>query len=201
MTPRELIGFAGAHFSEPEHVDNLVSAFGLEKLIDRRIAGFSGGERRRVALALAFAGRPELVFLDEPTTGLDTTSQAMFNDYARMFTANGGTFILTSHNLQEIETVCSRIVMIDNGEIVADGPISTIRDAVGGKHIRFRLDGSSRCSDTRFQRDNDYWCGVVSDVEPTLRQLLTDNPSVSHLTVENLPLDQAIALHRSTNML
>ncbi len=200
MTPRELLGFAGAHFSDPEHVGSLVTAFGLEKLVDRRTGGFSGGERRRVALALAFAGRPELVFLDEPTTGLDTGSQAMFNRYASMFIANGGTLILTSHNLHEVfEYVCDRIVMIDDGEIVADGPISAIRDAVGARQIRFRLDDSSQCPDERFQRDNGYWCGVISDVEPTLRRILHDNQSASNLTVENLPLDEAIALHRAAD--
>ncbi len=198
VTPRELISFASAHFSQPDHVDNLISAFGLEKLIDRRTSGFSGGERRRIALALAFAGRPELVFLDEPTTGLDTGSQAMFNDYVRMFTANGGTLILTSHNLHEVETVCERIVMIDGGRIVADGPISEIRDAVGGKRIRFHLNGANGFSDERFKAADGYWSGIVNDVEPTLCRLLNDNPSITQLTVENLPLDEAITLHNAT---
>jgi ABC-2 type transport system ATP-binding protein len=69
----------------------------LEKLIDRRVAGFSGGELRRVALALAFVGEPKLVFLDEPTSGLDTASQERFREMAQDYVAQGGTLILTSH--------------------------------------------------------------------------------------------------------
>ena len=73
----------------------MVEAFGLEQLIDRRIGGFSGGERRRIALALAFVGRPELVFLDESSSGLDTGGQADFNRFALAYVAAGGSLILT----------------------------------------------------------------------------------------------------------
>ena len=121
-------------------MDQLIETFGLTKLADRRIQGFSGGERRRVALALCFAGNPELVILDEPTTGLDAQGQKDFSIMANQFVADGGSLMLTSHYWLEIETIANHIVMIDNGITVMDGTIADIKSAFALNHISFSSD-------------------------------------------------------------
>lgn len=199
MSPRELIAFTHAHFGRSTPVDELVEAFGLERLIDRRIAGFSGGERRRVALALAFAGKPELVFLDEPTNGLDITAQAAFNRFCRRFADNGGTLLLTSHNLAEIEFICERVMLIDEGRIALDGPIQAIRSAVGAKSIRFASDKPGELTRQTCESANGFWRVTTREPDALIRKLLTDTPDLSGLTIENLPLDEAIALARTQN--
>lgn len=78
LTPREILTYAAQRYGVPPAIDGLTADFGLGDLIDRRVAGFSGGQMRRVALALAFVGQPRLVFLDEPTSGLDSTAQDAF---------------------------------------------------------------------------------------------------------------------------
>ena len=121
LTPRELLHYARARRGDRAGFDDIITAFELASLLDRRLAGSSGGEVRRMALALAFLGRPGLVFLDEPTAGLDIAAQGAFALTARAFVEKGGALILTSHYWNEIETVCDRITMIDKGRKVLAG--------------------------------------------------------------------------------
>ena len=127
ITPRELIAYAAARHGMRPDTDRLIAAFGLQRLIDRRMAGFSGGEVRRVALALAFCGAPKLAVLDEPTTGLDSASQEAFQSLTRDYVASGGAVLLTSHHWDEIEAVCDRLTMIDRGQRVLDGTLAEMR--------------------------------------------------------------------------
>ncbi len=199
VTPRELIAFTAAHFPGHRSTEHLVEAFGLEQLIDRRISGFSGGERRRIALALALVGRPELVFLDEPSAGLDTGAQADFNRFALSYVAAGGSLILTSHNLPEIEQICQRIVMIDRGKLVLEGSIAEIRAVVRAKKIYFRCAAPSRFVSENFSLENGYWHMLSGDPDKTLRRVFAENPALGGLTVENMPLDEAIEFRRLAN--
>ena len=123
LTAGEILNLVRQHYQRAQPSDELIEIFGLGTLANRYTGGFSGGERRRLALALAFAGEARIVFLDEPTTGLDSAARNHFWSHARAFTESGGTLVLTTHHLSEIETVASRICLIDEGRIRLEGSV------------------------------------------------------------------------------
>ena len=120
LTVRGLIRFVGRHFTDAEATDALLSAFRIEHLADKRIGGLSGGQQRLLSVALAFVGRPRLVLLDEPSTGLDITARSLLWEVIRERSQNGITILLTSHYLDEVQELSDRVVMIRQGRIVAD---------------------------------------------------------------------------------
>lgn len=197
LTPRELLEFATAHFPKPHTLDYLVETFRLASLASRRIAGFSGGERRRVALAMCFAGRPELVILDEPSAGLDTEGQKHFQDIANRYVADGGALILTSHYWAEIENIANHIVMIDKGKTVMDGTISRIKSAFGLSTISFRTCEPNRFVSDNFSLQNGVWSLNTGDADDMVRRLVNSGQDFSDLTITPNSLEQAIANHNA----
>jgi ABC-2 type transport system ATP-binding protein len=124
----EVIDFVSAHYPDPMPRAELLDRFGLADLARRQTGGLSGGQKRRLAVALAFVGRPQLVFLDEPTTGLDVTARRELWEAIRQFHAEGGTVLLTSHYLEEIEELAQRVVVLGRGRVLADDTVGAIRD-------------------------------------------------------------------------
>ncbi len=126
---REILEFGRAHFAGPPPLRNLLDRFGLADVAARQVGGLSGGQRRRLAVALAFAGAPRLVILDEPTAGLDVESRLDVWEAIRVYAAAGGTTVLTTHSLEEAAALAERVVVLADGAIVADGsPGATVRD-------------------------------------------------------------------------
>lgn len=194
LSPREILTYAAARRAGGAALDDVVAAFGLERLIDRRMAGFSGGEVRRVALALAFQGQPRLVFLDEPTAGLDASAQEVFRAIARDYVAQGGALILTSHHWDEIEAVCNRIVMIDQGRQVLDGSLAEMRARMQGRQIGFTLpEGQIAPGWLQAQRQGMRWVVESDDSDACLRRMMAEGVAFSALTVEPLALKDIIA--------
>ena len=120
---REVVEFVGAHYPHPIPTAELLDTFGLTALAGRQTGGMSGGEKRRLAVALAVVGRPDLVLLDEPTTGLDVDARRILWDTLRAFHAAGTTVVVTSHYLEEIEALAERVVVVDHGRVLADAPL------------------------------------------------------------------------------
>lgn len=194
LTPREVLAYASARRAERVPFDDVVAAFGLAPLIDRRMAGFSGGEVRRVALALAFLGRPGLVFLDEPTAGLDAEAQQAFRAIARDYVVEGGALVLTSHHWDEIEAVCDRITMIDKGRKVMDGTLADIRARMQARRISFALPEGQRPPDwLQAVRHGDHWHIESDDSDACLRRMVEEGIGFSGLTIEPLALQDIIA--------
>ncbi|MEV4186614.1 ABC transporter ATP-binding protein [Streptosporangium canum] len=133
----EIVDFVSAHFPERYGAAELLARFGLADLVRRQVGGLSGGQRRRLAVALAFAGRPRLVFLDEPTTGLDVEARRTLWEGIRSFHADGGAVVLTSHYLEEIEALAQRVVVIGRGRVLADDTVRAVRDVVGVRRVSF----------------------------------------------------------------
>ena len=131
----EVVDFVRAHFPDPLGRDELLARFGLSDLVKRQTGGLSGGQKRRVAVALAFAGRPRLVFLDEPTTGLDVEARHALWQAVREFHAEGGTVVLTSHYLEEIEELAERVVVIGGGRVLADDTVAAVRGLVAIRRV------------------------------------------------------------------
>jgi ABC-2 type transport system ATP-binding protein len=123
----ELVDLVRAHFPEPEQKSALLERFGLGGQARRQAGALSGGERRRVALALAFAGRPRILFLDEPTAGLDLEARQALWAELRAHVDRGGATLLTTHYLEEAAALADRVVVLARGRIVAAGTVDEIR--------------------------------------------------------------------------
>ena len=131
----EVVDFVSAHYSNPVPRAELLDRFGLTDLARRQTGGLSGGQKRRLAVALAFVGRPQLVILDEPTTGLDVEARHSLWDAIRAFHDDGGTVLLSSHYLEEIEALAQRVVVLGEGRVLADDTVAAVRDMVGVRRV------------------------------------------------------------------
>lgn len=193
LTPRELLRYTAACYGKAPKTEDLAAQFGLQALLDRRVAGFSGGEIRRVALALAFAGEPALVFLDEPTTGLDVDAQEGFRVAARAYVDQGGALVLTSHHWHEIEAICDSISLIDQGETVLNTRIDDMRARANIKHLSFDLPARTVPPEwMQATHDGRRWHMIAEDADSILRQMIADNLPFQDLSLEPLPLDALI---------
>lgn len=128
----EYIDFVAARYEDPADRGELLTQFGLDGLRRRQTGGLSGGQKRRLAVALAFVGQPELVFLDEPTTGLDVSARRGLWAAIRAF---HGCVVLTSHYLQEIEELADRVVVIGQGRVLADDTVAASRNLVALRRV------------------------------------------------------------------
>ena len=139
LTVRETVALYAGYYPSPRDVDEVVELVGLGEKSSARVIKLSGGQQRRLDVAVALAGDPELLFLDEPTTGFDPGARRNAWEIVRNLTALGKTVFLTTHYMDEAQHLANRVAVIAKGEIVAEGPPSTL----GGRHvaetlIRFR---------------------------------------------------------------
>ncbi len=141
LTVREVIAMVGGYYPHPRPVDEVVELVGLRDAADRRLVRLSGGQRRRVDLALALVGDPDLLFLDEPTTGFDPSARRAAWEIVRALTGLGKTIFLTTHFMDEAQTLADRVAIIARGRIVASGtPDSIGARASNAALIRFGLE-------------------------------------------------------------
>ncbi|MFG2054069.1 ABC transporter ATP-binding protein [Micromonospora sp. NPDC048930] len=136
----EVVDFVSAHFPDPVPRAELLDRFDLADQVRRQTGGLSGGQRRRLAVALAFVGRPRLVVLDEPTTGLDVAARHALWEGIRAFHAEGGTVLLSSHYLEEVEALAQRVVVIGHGRVLADDTVDAVRGIVGVRRVSLVAD-------------------------------------------------------------
>ncbi|SUA73649.1 Daunorubicin/doxorubicin resistance ATP-binding protein DrrA [Nocardia otitidiscaviarum] len=125
----------------------LLSAFGLEAAADRQAKRYSGGMRRRLDIAASIVVTPALLFLDEPTTGLDPRSRSRVWDVVRALTDNGTTVLLTTQYLEEADRLADRLAVIDHGRIIAEGTTAQLKESVGAGAVRVRLRDPDRRAD------------------------------------------------------
>jgi ABC-2 type transport system ATP-binding protein len=140
LTVREIVAMVAGYYPRPRDVDEVIALAGLSEQRDRRVKKLSGGQKRRVDLAVALAGDPELLFLDEPTTGFDPSARRQAWETVRGLTALGKTILLTTHFMDEAEVLADRLAIINEGLIVATGtPSELIGAHSAATRIRFRL--------------------------------------------------------------
>ncbi|MFC4057521.1 ATP-binding cassette domain-containing protein [Planomonospora corallina] len=120
--------------------DELMAAFSLTEIADRPVKTLSGGQKRRFSLAIGLVNRPPLVFLDEPTTGLDPQNRANLWDEIRALREQGTSVLLTTHYLDEADALCDRLVIVDHGEVVAEGTPAELKKEIAGDVVTLRLD-------------------------------------------------------------
>jgi ABC-2 type transport system ATP-binding protein len=136
ITPREALSLFGSFYQKPVPADQLIERFDLGEKADAAFDSLSGGQKQRLALALAFVNDPKLIFLDEPTAGLDPQSRRQLQAMITKLRDDGRTVLLTTHYIEEAEQLCDRIAIINGGKIVAQGkPDELIAAANAASHI------------------------------------------------------------------
>jgi ABC-2 type transport system ATP-binding protein len=135
LTVRETLTLFRSFYERGRAAEEMLEVVGLTAKADAYVGLLSGGQRQRLALACALAGDPELVFLDEPTTGLDAHSRRQLWDVLRRFRAAGGAILLTTHAMDEAEQLCDRLAIIDQGRIIAVGTPADLIAQAGGEHV------------------------------------------------------------------
>jgi ABC-2 type transport system ATP-binding protein len=199
---REHIDLFSSYYLKPMPLAEVLAAAGLEKLADRKFSDLSGGQKQRVLFALAICGDPDLLFLDEPTAGLDVEARRLLWDEIRRMVERGKTVLLTTHYLQEADELADRVAVIHQGEVIAQGTPSEIKAKTSGKRIRCvtslalsTLRQISGVSEAKVDRE-----AVeihASEAEPVVRELLRLDTSLSGLEITSAGLEEAfLALTR-----
>jgi ABC-2 type transport system ATP-binding protein len=143
LTVRETIELFASFYTQPRPADEVLEGLQLTEKADAQVGKLSGGQRQRLAVATALVGSPRLLFLDEPTTGLDPQSRRQLWDIIRAFQEGGGTVLLTTHYMDEAERLCDRLAIVDHGKIIAEGSPAALIAKLGGHHVvEFALSGN-----------------------------------------------------------
>jgi len=192
----EVIELVRRHHEQPTALDAVAARFGLQPLLRRQLGGLSGGERRLVAVTLAFAGAPELVVLDEPTAGLDAEARDAVWEAVRAHAQGGGTVLLTTHHLDEAEALAERVVLLERGVVVEDGTVAEIKRAAGLTRVSFRAPPSLVLDGIRLE--GDLARADVEDAGAFVAALVHRGVRLAELEVRPLSLEEAIAA-RSTS--
>jgi ABC-2 type transport system ATP-binding protein len=143
LTVRETIELFASFYRQPRPANDVLEGLQLTEKADAQVGKLSGGQRQRLAVATALVGSPRLLFLDEPTTGLDPQSRRQLWDIIRAFQEGGGTVLLTTHYMDEAERLCDRLAIVDHGKIIAEGSPAALIAKLGGHHVvEFALSGN-----------------------------------------------------------
>lgn len=144
LTVRETVELFSGFYRQPLPPREVLEQMQLEEKADAWVGKLSGGQRQRLAVATALVGNPRVLFLDEPTTGLDPQSRRQLWDIIRHFQQAGGTVLLTTHYMDEAERLCDRLAIIDHGQVIAEGTPADLIDRLGGHHmVEFQVSGNS----------------------------------------------------------
>jgi len=135
LTVRETIELFASFYREPRSTCEVLDNLQLGEKADAWVGKLSGGQRQRLAVATALVGNPRILFLDEPTTGLDPQSRRQLWDIIRGFQQKGGTVLLTTHYMDEAERLCDRLAIIDHGQVIAEGTPNDLIERLGGHHV------------------------------------------------------------------
>ena len=201
-TVRQVLSRNAGYYPSPRPVDEVIEVIGLKEKADQRVKKLSGGQQRRLDVGLGIIGQPELLFLDEPTTGLDPLGRRDSWNLIRQLTAEGTTVMLTTHYMDEVEALADRVAVLNNAEIVASGTPTSIggRDS-GMVTIRFALPEGVAVADVPLpvQSVDDGLVTVQTDDELRALHLLTGwalekglalpGLSVARVSLEDIYLD------------
>jgi ABC-2 type transport system ATP-binding protein len=142
LTVRETINLFSSFYRQPRAPEEVLEELQLTEKSDSWVGKLSGGQRQRLAVATALVGNPKVLFLDEPTTGLDPQSRRQLWDIIRGFQKKGGTVLLTTHYMDEAERLCDRLAIVDHGLVIAEGTPADLIARLGGHHmVEFAISG------------------------------------------------------------
>jgi len=202
---REHIDLFSSYYPQPLPLAETLAIAGLEEIKGRIFGELSGGQKQRVLFALALCGDPDLLFLDEPTVGLDVEARRLLWEQIRKLVARGKTVLLTTHYLEEADALADRVVVVNRGEIIAQGTPAEIKAKTSGRRIRC---ASTLAMETlgslpgvlEIRRDRAGYEIRVSEAEPILRELFQRDPNLSGIEVSSAGLEEAfLALTQNDN--
>lgn len=197
---REVVELVAAHYPRSLSPATALARFGLDDHAGRQTGGLSGGERRRLALALAFVGQPRLLVLDEPTVGLDGETRAAAWTAIRDASSEGRAVLLTTHHLDEAEALASRVVVVRDGCDVASGTPLEIRTRSGRRLLRFRGRVPDVLPSRATARPDGGWCLVeCDDAAATVAWLVARGAALEDLEAGPLPLEEALSRLKGHN--
>ncbi|HTE42649.1 MAG TPA: ABC transporter ATP-binding protein [Steroidobacteraceae bacterium] len=194
---KEHIELIASYYPSPLAPKDAMEMIGIESFADKPYRTLSGGQKRQVQFAIAICGRPQLLFLDEPTVGLDIRARAAMWDTIRKLVQQGCSIVLTTHYLEEAEALANRVIVVNKGVVIASGSVAEMRSLVSKKRIS--------CITKHSISDLNNWDGVESaeeadgrisittrDAEAIVRRLLADT-TLSELEVKRAGLSEAFS--------
>lgn len=192
----ELVALSASYYAQPLSVKEALERAGITALASRPYGKLSGGQKRQVQFAIAICGRPKVLFLDEPTVGLDLQARELMWANIRALLREGCSILLTTHYLEEAEALATRVAVLGKGRVIASGSVAEMRALVSRRHIR--------CETSLVPGDVQQWPGVVdvtcdhdqlaivaTDAESVVRHLLAADPKLSRLEVKQAGLNDA----------
>ena len=193
----EMIDLFRSYYPSPMPTARVIELAGLEEKAQSQNKDLSGGQRQRLYFALAICGDPDLIFLDEPTVGLDVESRRSFIQSIKGFIASGKTIVLTTHNLDEADELARRVVVIDHGLIIADASPDEIKAKVIGRRVSFT--SGKPLTQTDFdglpvmhsEIQGSHYVLVTSEPEALLRELFRRGTDIRDLEVAGAGLEEA----------
>jgi len=187
---KEVLHLFSTFYEKTLPIEQTIALCQLEELLDRDHRKLSGGQRQRLLLALALLNDPQLVFLDEPTTGLDPAARRHFWSLVTDLKAAGKTLLLTTHYMDEAETLCDRVLIMDRGKIITGGtPADLLAQHFSGNVVKLRSNEHiNQCQGLKKLRKNGEWMEFISD---------DVSADIQQLTLAGVPLD-ALTVHAAT---
>jgi ABC-2 type transport system ATP-binding protein len=184
LTVRETVRLFRSFYDRGRELEEVIALVQLEEKSRARVGSLSGGQKQRLALACALVGDPQLLFLDEPTTGLDPQARRQLWELIGVLRAGGRTIVLTTHYMEEAERLCDRVAIVDHGRAIALGTPRALVQSLGADHvIEFALGGAeafgaemlSRLAGVRSVRgDNGSWSLTVAELHVALPAILAE---------------------------
>ncbi|MFX3634580.1 MAG: ATP-binding cassette domain-containing protein [Candidatus Pristimantibacillus sp.] len=174
--------------------EQLIQSFGLSDAKDRMVQNYSGGMRRRLDIAASMVAQPEIIFLDEPTTGLDPQSRMGVWEVVRTLLKQGTTVLLTTQYLEEADQLADRIAVIDNGNIVSEGTPSQLKASIGGKSLAIRLaEQTEEATINRLLADHHHLTGFQGndplDYNIPVQEAILASQAIHTLVSNKVPID------------
>lgn len=202
LTVLETIELFSGFYRQPRSPVEVLEQMQLGEKADAWVGKLSGGQRQRLAVATALVGNPKILFLDEPTTGLDPQSRRQLWDIIRTFQQAGGTVLLTTHYMDEAERLCDRLAIVDHGQVIAEGTPADLIERLGGHHmVEFQASGNGDLVDVwkalpgveSVRHDNGFVCLNVHEPHLTIPALLDEvkkqGEHLLHLTTRQASLE------------
>jgi ABC-2 type transport system ATP-binding protein len=193
---REIVDLFRSYYPKPMARDRAIAMAGLEEKANAQVKELSGGQRQRLYFALAVCGDPEVLFLDEPTVGMDVEGRRSFIERIAEFIQMGRTVVLTTHYLEEADQLARRVIVIDRGLVIADASPQEIKSKVAGKRVRFtaaaltekHLEGLPVTASTIVDHTAQL---LTNQPEAVLRELFRRGVEMSDLEVSGADLEDA----------
>lgn len=190
LTTRETLQLFASFYDSPADINELIQLCELGEFLTQDHRKLSGGQRQRLLLALALVNQPQIIFLDEPTTGLDPHARRNFWALIQAIKAQGRTVILTTHYMDEAEMLCDDIIIVDHGKIIAQGsPKALLAEHFNGSELHLPYQGQLPVLSELMRVQGDFFVISTQDTELTIRSLLAQNWPLTGLYVKSANLD------------